>query len=70
MSTESCMRRIMDGSHQNAQAAEPALAATTAAEPSARPLLWAVHACFPGIRLVWADSGYTGQLVDWAAEHL
>ncbi|MET8149100.1 IS5 family transposase [Actinoplanes sp. NPDC049668] len=32
----------------------------------ARSLLWAVHACFPGIRLVWADSGYTGQLVGWA----
>jgi putative transposase len=24
----------------------------------ARPLLWALHACFPGIRLVWADTGY------------
>lgn len=36
----------------------------------ARPLLWALHACFPGIRLVWADSGYAGQLVGWAAEQL
>ena len=36
----------------------------------ARPLLWALHACFPGIRLVWADSGYTGQLVAWAADQL
>jgi transposase len=33
----------------------------------ARPLLWALRACFPTIRLVWADSGYTGRLVDWAA---
>jgi transposase len=37
---------------------------------AARPLLWAVHACFPGIRLVWADSGYAGKLVGWAAEQL
>jgi putative transposase len=36
----------------------------------ARPLLWALHACFPGIRLLWADSGYAGKLVDWAAEQL
>jgi transposase len=36
----------------------------------ARPLLWALHACFPGIRLVWADSGYAGKLVDWAADQL
>jgi hypothetical protein len=35
-----------------------------------RPLLWALHACFPGIRLIWADSGYTGKLVGWAAEQL
>ena len=33
-------------------------------------LLWAVHACFPGIRLVWADSGYAGKLVGWAARQL
>jgi len=36
----------------------------------ARPLLWALHACFPGIRLLWADSGYAGKLVDWAADQL
>jgi putative transposase len=36
----------------------------------ARPLLWALHAGFPGIRLLWADSGYAGKLVDWAAEQL
>ena len=36
----------------------------------ARPLLWAVRACFPSIRLLWADSGYAGQLVGWAATHL
>ncbi|PWU57906.1 IS5 family transposase [Micromonospora sp. S4605] len=37
---------------------------------AARPLLWALHACFPGIRLVWADTGYTGTLVGWAATRL
>ena len=36
----------------------------------ARPLLWALHACFPGIRLVWTDSGYAGQLVAWAKQQL
>jgi transposase len=37
---------------------------------AARPLLWALRACLPTIRLVWADSGYAGKLVDWAATHL
>src|SRR5438132_468190 len=37
---------------------------------AARPLLWALHACFPSIRLLWADSGYAGKLVDWATTHL
>jgi transposase len=36
----------------------------------ARPLLWALRACFPSIRPLWADSGYAGKLVDWAAEQL
>jgi putative transposase len=36
----------------------------------ARPLLWALHACFPSIRMLWADSGYTGTLVEWAAAQL
>ncbi|MCW2917050.1 MAG: family transposase [Actinomycetia bacterium] len=27
-------------------------------------------ACFPTIRIVWADSGYAGKLVDWAVCHL
>ncbi|WP_442791377.1 transposase [Micromonospora sp. NBC_01739] len=36
----------------------------------ARPLLWALRACSPSIRLVWADSGYAGKLLDWAATHL
>jgi transposase len=29
-----------------------------------------LHACFPSIRLVWADSGYAGQLVGWATQRL
>jgi putative transposase len=36
----------------------------------ARPLLRALHACFPSIRLVWADSGYTGKLVGRASASL
>jgi transposase len=29
-------------------------------------LMWIIRTVFPTIRLVWADSGYAGQLVDWA----
>jgi putative transposase len=36
----------------------------------ARPLLWALHTRFSGIRLVWAVSGYAGKLVGWAATQL
>jgi len=36
----------------------------------ARPLLWALNTYFPSIRLLWADSGYTGQLLGWAATQL
>jgi transposase len=36
----------------------------------AQPLLWALRACFPSISLVWADSGYAGKVVTWAATHL
>jgi transposase len=32
-----------------------------------RALIWAVRQCFPTIRLIWADSGYRGELVTWAA---
>ena len=32
-----------------------------------RTLIWAVRQCFPTIRLIWADSGYQGKLVDFAA---
>jgi transposase len=33
-------------------------------------LMWIIRTVFPTIRLVWADSGYAGQLVDWAATAL
>jgi putative transposase len=32
----------------------------------ARPLLWNTHRACRGVRLVWADAGYTGKLADWA----
>src|SRR5690606_23595532 len=32
--------------------------------------LWALRTCFPCIRLVWADGGYAGQLLTWAATTL
>jgi transposase len=37
---------------------------------AARLLLHALRRCFPTIRLVWADSGYAGSLLDWAAATL
>ena len=33
----------------------------------ARPLLWNLRKAFPSVRLTWADSGYAGKLVTWAA---
>jgi transposase len=37
---------------------------------AARLLLWALRTCYPTIRLLWADGGYSGQLVEWAATTL
>jgi putative transposase len=34
---------------------------------AARLLLWALRGTFPTVRLLWADGGYSGQLVAWAA---
>jgi transposase len=34
---------------------------------AARALLWALQTCFTRVAHVWADAGYAGQLVDWAA---
>lgn len=36
----------------------------------AKPALALLHELFDGITLIWADGGYAGRLVDWAAEHL
>jgi transposase len=33
---------------------------------AARLLLWTVRTCFPSIRKLWCDGGYSGQLVAWA----
>jgi transposase len=37
---------------------------------AARLLLWALRTCFPSVRLLWADGGYSGQLVNWATTTL
>jgi putative transposase len=37
---------------------------------AARLLLWALRTCFPTIKLLWADGGYSGQLVSWASHTL
>ena len=34
---------------------------------AARPLLWNLHRTCHRIRLIWADAGYTGKLIAWAA---
>jgi transposase len=33
---------------------------------AARQLLWAVHTCYQHVSMIWADSGYTGTLIDYA----
>jgi putative transposase len=33
----------------------------------ARPLLWRLRAGHRGVRLAWADAGYTRKITDWAA---
>jgi transposase len=45
-------------------------AASVQDRDAARPLLWALRTVFPTIKLVWADSGYAGALVDWATTRL
>ena len=34
---------------------------------AARPLLWNLSRCCTRVRLAWADAGYAGKLVTWAA---
>jgi transposase len=46
---------------------------TTAAvqdRDAARPLIWNLHRASRRVRLVWADGGYAGKLVSWAAAAL
>jgi transposase len=45
-------------------------AASVQDRDGARPLLEQVAASFRRIRLVWADGGYAGKLVDWARTSL
>ncbi|MDI1463378.1 IS5 family transposase [Catellatospora sp. KI3] len=35
-----------------------------------RVLLWALRTCFQRVTMIWADAGYQGHLVDWAAKCL
>jgi transposase len=42
-------------------------AASVQDRDAARPLLWRLAASFRGVTLVWADGGYAGKLVTWAA---
>lgn len=35
----------------------------------ARLLLHKLQNCISGIKLIWADGGYTGKLIDWVKEH-
>jgi transposase len=41
-------------------------AASVQDRQAARPLLWNTHRACRGVRLVWADAGYTGKLATWA----
>ena len=42
-------------------------AASVQDRDAARPLLWNLRRAFPSVRLAWADGGYAGKLVTWAA---
>ena len=37
---------------------------------AAKPLLWNLRRAFPTVKLTWADGGYAGKLVTWAAGKL
>ena len=45
-------------------------AASVQDRDGARPLLWRLVAGFRAVTLVWADGGYAGKLVTWAADTL
>lgn len=37
---------------------------------AAKPLLWNLRKAFPSVKLAWADGGYAGKLITWAAARL
>ncbi len=45
-------------------------AASVQDRDAARPLLWNLRKAFPSVKLAWADGGYAGTLVTWAAGKL
>ena len=45
-------------------------AASVQDRDAARPLLWNLRKAFPAVKLAWADGGYAGKLVTWAASKL
>src|SRR5947209_237001 len=45
-------------------------AASVQDRDAARPLLQNLRKAFPTVRLAWADGGYAGKLVTWAAAKL
>jgi transposase len=45
-------------------------AASVQDRDAAKPLLWNLRKAFPAVRLAWADGGYAGKLVTWAARKL
>jgi transposase len=45
-------------------------AASTQDRDAAKPLLWNLRRASPGVKLTWADGGYAGKLITWAATAL
>ena len=45
-------------------------AASVQDRDAAKPLLWNLRRAFPSVKLTWADGGYAGKLVTWAAGKL
>jgi transposase len=45
-------------------------AASVQDRDAARPLLWNLRKAFPSVKPAWADGGYAGKLVTWAAARL
>jgi transposase len=45
-------------------------AASVQDRDAAKPLLWNLRRAFPRVKLAWADGGYAGKLVTWAAATL